>query len=207
MTLANIHFVLVLVSGLATLVVLFVGILSMGCEATAGASRSNRLMAWRVRLQLITVLLILCGIAPAAPDAGPRDADNEKDAREGVFIVGFRRGGLSMTEEQGPDLPRSGLISQIGKAIRGCGRCSRRHEQVYAVSRGPIPGAGYFGIRTVSITWMTPLSAATSAVTTLAPLTVTPPIVASTMTISPSTVLASVFFPARAELITFPGTT
>ena len=57
-----------------------------------------------------------------------------------------------MTEEQGPDLPRSGPISQIGKAIQGCGRCSRRHEQVYAVSRGPIPGAGYFGIRTVSIT-------------------------------------------------------
>jgi len=61
MTLANILFVLVLVSGLATLVVLFVGILSMGraqAEATTGASRSNRLMAWRVRLQLITVLLI-----------------------------------------------------------------------------------------------------------------------------------------------------
>ena len=41
--------------------VLFVGVLSMGrdeADATAGASRSNRLMVWRVRLQLITVLLI-----------------------------------------------------------------------------------------------------------------------------------------------------
>ncbi len=61
MTLANFLFVLVLVSAFATLVVLFAGVLSMGrdeSDATAGASRSNRLMAWRVRLQLITVLLI-----------------------------------------------------------------------------------------------------------------------------------------------------
>ena len=61
MTLANFLFVLVLVSAFATLVVLFVGVLSMGrdeADATAGASRSNRLMVWRVRLQLITVLLI-----------------------------------------------------------------------------------------------------------------------------------------------------
>lgn len=61
MTLANILFVLVLVSGLAALVILFVGVLSMGrdqAEATAGARRSNRLMVWRVRLQLITVLLM-----------------------------------------------------------------------------------------------------------------------------------------------------
>ncbi len=61
MTLSNILFVLVLVSGLATLVILFVGVLSMGrdqAEETVGASRSNRLMVWRVRLQLITVLLM-----------------------------------------------------------------------------------------------------------------------------------------------------
>ena len=61
MTLANILFVLILISGLATLVVLFVGVLSMArdqAEETVGASRSNRLMAWRVRLQLFTVLLM-----------------------------------------------------------------------------------------------------------------------------------------------------
>ena len=61
MTIANILFVLVLVSGLATLAVLFVGVLSMGRdrpEEATGARRSNRLMAWRVRLQLITVLLM-----------------------------------------------------------------------------------------------------------------------------------------------------
>jgi hypothetical protein len=59
--LANFLFVLVLVSAFATLVVLFAGVLSMGrdeADATAGASRSNRLMGWRGRLQLITVLLI-----------------------------------------------------------------------------------------------------------------------------------------------------
>lgn len=58
---ANILFVLVLVSGLATLVILLVGVLSMGrdqAEETVGASRSNRLMVWRVRLQFITVLLM-----------------------------------------------------------------------------------------------------------------------------------------------------
>lgn len=61
MTLANILFVLVLLCGLATLVTLFAGVLSMGrnqAEQSAGASRSNRLMIWRVRLQLITVLLM-----------------------------------------------------------------------------------------------------------------------------------------------------
>ena len=46
---------------LLALVIMFVGVLSMGrdqAEETVGASRSNRLMAWRVRLQLITVLLM-----------------------------------------------------------------------------------------------------------------------------------------------------
>lgn len=61
MMLANILFVLVLVSGLATLGILFAGVLSMGidqADGSAGTRRSNRLMAWRVRLQLITVLLM-----------------------------------------------------------------------------------------------------------------------------------------------------
>ena len=61
MTLANILVGLILISGLATLVVLFVGVLSMArdqAEETGGGSRSNRLMAWRVRLQLFTVLLM-----------------------------------------------------------------------------------------------------------------------------------------------------
>lgn len=61
MTLANVLFGLVLLSGLATLGTLFVGVLSMGrdqSKVTAAATRSNRLMVWRVRLQLITVLLM-----------------------------------------------------------------------------------------------------------------------------------------------------
>lgn len=61
MTLANLLFVLVLVSAFATLAVMFAGVLSMAREdadATAGARLGNRLMAWRVRLQLVTVLLI-----------------------------------------------------------------------------------------------------------------------------------------------------
>lgn len=61
MTLAILLFVLVLVSAVTTLVVMSAGVLSMGrdeADATAGAHLSNRLMAWRVRLQLITVLMI-----------------------------------------------------------------------------------------------------------------------------------------------------
>jgi hypothetical protein len=61
MTLANILFVLVILCGLSTLGVLMAGILSMGHDAVDGLEngrRSNRLMDWRVRLQLITVLLM-----------------------------------------------------------------------------------------------------------------------------------------------------
>ena len=46
---------------MTTIVVLFVGVLSMRRDLMEGAtraSRSNRLMVWRVRLQLIIVLLM-----------------------------------------------------------------------------------------------------------------------------------------------------
>jgi hypothetical protein len=61
MTLANILLALVLLCGLATLLTLLLGVVSMGrdhAEPSAGAYRGNRLMVWRVRLQLITVLLM-----------------------------------------------------------------------------------------------------------------------------------------------------
>ena len=62
MTLANILFVLVIVSGLATLGMLFVGLFSMArnTEKTVeGGKRSNRFMWWRVRLQFLTIILIV----------------------------------------------------------------------------------------------------------------------------------------------------
>lgn len=62
MTLANVLFVLVLVSAFATLGTLFAGLISMSRNqdgSTEGSKRSNRLMWWRVRLQLLTVVLIL----------------------------------------------------------------------------------------------------------------------------------------------------
>ncbi|UYN96932.1 MAG: twin transmembrane helix small protein [Enhydrobacter sp.] len=62
MTVANVLFVLVILSGLATLGVLFAGLVSMSRnrESTVeGGRRSNRLMWWRVRLQLLTLVLIL----------------------------------------------------------------------------------------------------------------------------------------------------
>ena len=63
MQLANtIFFVLVIVSGLATLSVLFAGLISMSrgpANSVERARGSNRLMWWRVRLQLLTLGFIL----------------------------------------------------------------------------------------------------------------------------------------------------
>ena len=62
MTLANILFFLVIISGLATLGMLFAGLISMSRNADGnveGGRRSNKLMWWRVRLQFLTIVLIL----------------------------------------------------------------------------------------------------------------------------------------------------
>ena len=62
MNIANILFVLVIVSMLATLGTLFAGLISMSrnVEGTVeGGRRSNRFMWWRVRLQLLTIVLII----------------------------------------------------------------------------------------------------------------------------------------------------
>jgi hypothetical protein len=57
----------------------------------------------------------------------------------------------------------------------------------------------------VSITWMTPLVAITSAVTTVASLILTP-LVVSIARVGPATVVAS-FRPATASEVTLPATT
>ncbi|MDP2333547.1 MAG: HIG1 domain-containing protein [Reyranella sp.] len=62
MTLAGVLFVLVILSGLGTLGVLFAGLISMSRNvdgSTEGGRRSNRLMWWRVRMQVLTIVLIL----------------------------------------------------------------------------------------------------------------------------------------------------
>ena len=63
MQLANtIFFVAVIVSGLATLGMLFAGLISMSRGAPNSVERargSNKLMWWRVRLQLLTLVFIL----------------------------------------------------------------------------------------------------------------------------------------------------
>lgn len=59
---ANILFFLVILSGLATLGMLFAGLISMSRNvegSVEGGRRSNRLMWWRVRLQFLTIILIL----------------------------------------------------------------------------------------------------------------------------------------------------
>jgi len=62
MNIAGVLFVLVIISMLATLGTLFAGLISMSRNVegtTEGGRRSNRLMWWRVRLQFLTIVLIL----------------------------------------------------------------------------------------------------------------------------------------------------
>lgn len=62
MTLANILFFLVIASGLATLGALFAGLVSMARnteQSVEGGRRSNKYMWWRVRLQVLTIVLIV----------------------------------------------------------------------------------------------------------------------------------------------------
>jgi Hypoxia induced protein conserved region len=62
MTLANVLFFMVIISGLATLGMLFAGLISMSRNVDGnieGGRRSNKLMWWRVRLQFLTIVLIL----------------------------------------------------------------------------------------------------------------------------------------------------
>jgi uncharacterized membrane protein len=62
MNIAGVLFVLVIVSGLATLGMLFAGLISMSRNVEGsvdGARRSNRFMWWRVRLQILTIVLII----------------------------------------------------------------------------------------------------------------------------------------------------
>ena len=61
-SLAGILFVLVIISGLATLGMLFAGLVNMSRNVDGNIERSrqsNRLMWWRVRLQFLTIILIL----------------------------------------------------------------------------------------------------------------------------------------------------
>jgi len=62
MTLNTVFLILVIVSGLSTLGVLFAGLVSMAKGPTDSLERargSNKLMWWRVRLQLLTLVFIL----------------------------------------------------------------------------------------------------------------------------------------------------
>ena len=62
MTLERILLVLVILSGLATLGMLFAGLVNMARNTSndiEGGKRSNRFMWWRVRLQLLTIVLII----------------------------------------------------------------------------------------------------------------------------------------------------
>ena len=62
MTLNTVFFILVIISGLATLGVLFAGLISMAKGPTDSIERargSNKLMWWRVLLQLLTLVMIL----------------------------------------------------------------------------------------------------------------------------------------------------
>jgi hypothetical protein len=58
----EIFFVLVIISGLSTLGVLFAGLVGMArgpSDSLERARGSNRLMWWRVRLQMLTIIMIV----------------------------------------------------------------------------------------------------------------------------------------------------
>ena len=60
--LAKMLFFMVIASGLATLGMLFAGLVSMARNVdnnVEGGRRSNRFMWWRVRMQALTIFLIL----------------------------------------------------------------------------------------------------------------------------------------------------
>ena len=62
MNLASFLFVLVIISALATLGVLFAGLVTMARgsgENVELGRKSNRLMWWRVRMQILTLALVL----------------------------------------------------------------------------------------------------------------------------------------------------
>ena len=61
MKLASVLLVLVIISALATLGVLFAGLITMArgpSDSLERAKGSNRLMWWRVRLQMLTLALV-----------------------------------------------------------------------------------------------------------------------------------------------------
>lgn len=61
MNLASVLFILVVVSGLATLGVLIAGLVTMArgpADSLERAKGSNKLMWWRVRLQMLTLGLV-----------------------------------------------------------------------------------------------------------------------------------------------------
>ena len=118
------------------------------------------------------------------------------ESRYGFPVLPRHRG-------RAPDtiLPQSSqnLATTSGGRPRAPGRGSTRGTRVRLVK------SSYCGRITESMTWMTPFEASTSALTTLAPLILTP-LDVSILTIWPSTVFASLSFITSAA-ITLPGTT
>jgi len=56
-------FILAIATAVATLVVLIMGVMTMGREGEANLKRKNRLMRWRVGLQALTLVWLLLAAA------------------------------------------------------------------------------------------------------------------------------------------------
>lgn len=122
------------------------------------------------------------------------NAADRSDRVERTAQTQWGRGPLGWSADKAGNRLLKWLAALRGQKIKG--RCIQRPFRQFV----PI----YFGSTTVSITWITPLSATTSALITLAPLTVTPPVVARVSS-PPCTVLT---LPALTSLaITLPLTT
>jgi len=59
-------FILAIMSAVATLVVLFMGVMTMGRGTPENKLRGNKLMRWRIGFQGLTLLFLLLAAASAA---------------------------------------------------------------------------------------------------------------------------------------------
>ena len=94
----------------------------------------------------------------------------------------------------------------VGLRARNVERITRVGGAPYLRAASTVVAEIYFGSKTVSITWITPLEVSMSALITLALLIMTP-FIASTEISLPWTVLTIAFLPAISDDITLPGTT
>lgn len=131
--------------------------------------------------------------APETPDEDQPDATLARRHLRTLEQAPVRR-----TRDHARTTTATGLINQPPAGLPTPGPTPR------GTGRAPAPLGAHFGITTLSMTWMTPLSAAMSVAVTLALSTITPPMVVMVSSL-PWTVLTLPGLTSAA--MTLPGTT